>query len=544
MGLFDGITNPWANGGLNGSSPKWAQPGQEHGWGGSDSSLNPPTKEKQREQENLQLAIVAASAVAPDMVAEEQRNGGGTQQVEFDPDSVAPSPQSSAVNPSELYPSQVPNGESEFNSPYGSAQSAVGTVLTPFKYPNSTEILRRAAIAGERHLNEALHRFSGQPDLTIHGAYMREYHASITLLLGLVEEIGKNVGLRHELRQLASFSISRLSRPSLDRIARLVRENLPMENVSKALESVIHLARPWEVYDSTYDEPNLNRLNMETRCNKLTFEDEEMEHWFWNIYFPAMSPEDQKTIIDLSNSCSFKFHVIFKNPDGEQGGTLYDFQKDRVEIMIATEYQEFKNANGKIDYSQSVSTLGDEFQHAKQVNEGKIGYVESKVITIGTTEDQKIESMKIAYDLEDEIESQEGALRATENYILSVLLVNEVERAAFRNTSVGRKDGYRKLLNSNENKSINLTLDFLVNVKNPFNHPESRNWTKEKWTQRRYAEVYFRFGSHKPGLRHSAADIISKYHFKVGSNVPETMDRRVTGIVYVNGPCNRILEHN
>jgi hypothetical protein len=262
MGLFDGITNPWANGGLHGSSPKWAQPGQEHGWGGSDSTLNPPTKEQQRDQENLQLAIVAASAVAPDMVAEEQRNGGGTQQVEFDPDGGAPSQQSAAVNTSEPYPPQAPNGESEFNSPYGSAQSAVGTVLTPFKYPNSTDILRRAAIAGERHLNEALHRFSGQPDLTIHGAYMREYHASITLLLGLMEEIGKNVGLRHELRQLASFSISRLSRPSLDRISRLVRENLPMENVSKALESVLDHPNPSVFPEAPFGEENLKPTSL------------------------------------------------------------------------------------------------------------------------------------------------------------------------------------------------------------------------------------------------------------------------------------------
>jgi hypothetical protein len=79
MEPFDNMNNPWAPVGQLASKFPWAQPGKELGWDNGASALDPPTKQLQAEEENMQLAIAAAAAVAPDMIAEEQRNGGGTQ---------------------------------------------------------------------------------------------------------------------------------------------------------------------------------------------------------------------------------------------------------------------------------------------------------------------------------------------------------------------------------------------------------------------------------------------------------------------------------
>lgn len=215
-------------------------PGREQGWGQGDFSQSGLTQAERQEQEDLQLAIQAATAVAPEVVADERRAGGG-QQVESDGDyGQSGSGQTPALDSTQSQPRPQTSGGDDTSAgtpSWGGHFFSMETFLAPFLHPEATQVLQSAARGGERHLNDALHRLSGN-------GRVQEFHKAIPLLLSLTDLIRRDHGLAAELRRTLRVPAARLSQVAIGRVTRHLGENRPLSGGFVALRSVLDLEIP------------------------------------------------------------------------------------------------------------------------------------------------------------------------------------------------------------------------------------------------------------------------------------------------------------
>ncbi len=603
MGYFEDIQNPWSPGGQMSPWLPWAQPGLNYGWGHGNEFFHPKTKEQIQEEALMQLAVLAVVLVAPALVGAGGGAGaggslgsgagtaggslgsgggiGGSVGAGMGTSAEAAGgilTQAEAVSgfvdttlsAAPLVPAAGAGSGAAAASGGGGALAGVlgvAQVLMPFLQGDSRRVLQKAAAMGEEELNRGLHQLSrpgtqrvelleeglgrlgGSPvdRMTPRRLGMRQdlpFHESVPMLVELKEEIRRRPRLQAELRKV-------------------MRENCcaPVLTVQATGEvrSVMNRQiggplNPWEYSNSPTPMAELPRkVNLIEHGEKLTFEDGEMEAWFWNVYFPAMSKEDKDTILKLSNSCTTRYHVSFNDlpAKGEEGGTIFNFDLNRIDLLISKKYLDYLDSKGKVDYSQTVAILGDEFQHCLQFETGEMAYIETTIST------GKKEAIPVGYDVADEIESQDGGLRATEAYIRNVILKDEKSRGEFLTTKEGRVNGYLLLNPNQDNPSTGLSFQYMKEVRNPFPTTVRQLTPKEFLLKYRYSAAYFKLGEFKEGVKSTLAYTTSndseKYpmlvlnkvdKFILGRRMPETSDRIVTGIVWVRSPsdCTRILE--
>jgi hypothetical protein len=239
----------------------------------------------------------------------------------------------------------------------------------------------------------------------------------------------------------------------------------------------------------------------------------EMATWFWEMYYPAMSPED-RSIIDALNAAEFSTKVYFTPLENDvQAETGFDFSDESVTIRIAAKYEAMLTPEGQIDFKQIVPILGDELQHAYQFLKGEIGY-------LNINQAGKIYSVTVRYDLEDEIDSSEGALRAEENYILYHLLKSDEEKSAFFNTKRGRLAGFDLINNGDSNWAHNQVVGYYAFVKNPFKEAKDLISARQYLFSIGYKKSDFDHGGDKEGeLTNTLTPKPLASHFPLGSHL-------------------------
>jgi hypothetical protein len=308
----------------------------------------------------------------------------------------------------------------------------------------------------------------------------------------------------------------------------------------------------WEVQNHEWQKPGQLRSNSDPELGpKLIFEDAAFEKWFKEVFYPAMEEPDKSNILRLSNSCVNTYMIRFadlmeENPGAEKndiGFTTYNFSSDRVEILIDKSFLTKKNTKGATDFNQIVPIIGDEFQHAVQFERGEIGFFQTKQVSIGVTAGAT-ETLVFAYDIEDEIESQEGGLRVTENYIKNALLKTERQKNNFITKRESRIKGYGLISAGNDNWALNSVTRYLAKTKNPFPelNPDKVVVSPATYltTIAGYESNYFIWGSFDPEIQTSPGQIVDREQFKIGELLPRTRDRILSEIVYTLPPCQKI----
>jgi hypothetical protein len=260
----------------------------------------------------------------------------------------------------------------------------------------------------------------------------------------------------------------------------------------------------------------------------FVFSRPEMETWFWEMYYPAMSPEDRMKI-DALNTAEIATSVLFKAPRVGVASTAFNFENKSLEINISPEYENFRTPEGGIDYKQIVPLLGDELQHAYQFLKGEIGFL--NIRRPGETY-----SPGASYDLEDEVDSLEGALRAVENYVMFHFMETEQERLDFLNTKAGRIAGFDKIKDDGTNYGLNRAIGYFALVKNTTKPPSdlisARKYVLGKGG---YNRDNFALGTSNEGEKTNSKDI--QQRFPIGSRIAS--DQVVVGqAFYLGGKLN------
>jgi RHS repeat-associated protein len=126
-----------------------------------------------------------------------------------------------------------------------------------------------------------------------------------------------------------------------------------------------------------------------------------LEDWFYGTYYTTVSEIDRSRIDQLANS-DMTYNVLFGKATGRNDAESgFNFASGQFDITIDGAVK------GK-DPFNIIPTLGDELQHAYQYETGEIGYFQNIAGAISS----------FGYDVDDEIESQEGAWRAMNAFIL------------------------------------------------------------------------------------------------------------------------------
>lgn len=166
----------------------------------------------------------------------------------------------------------------------------------------------------------------------------------------------------------------------------------------------------------------------------ITFADPALENWFWSEYYTSMDDEYKQRIQTL-NSSNVEYHISSGATEfGYVARSYYDFKGDRFEIFLPK--------HKKAEFDILVTGLGDELQHAYQFEKGKIGFVD-----LG-----RGSSSVIAYDLDDEVDSQIGAVSALESYMAS--------KGVDLNSKESQKEYLQGIDPKGRNQSIGSTINF------------------------------------------------------------------------------------
>ena len=157
-------------------------------------------------------------------------------------------------------------------------------------------------------------------------------------------------------------------------------------------------------------------LAFDPNGEEVVFANSESESAWGKLYTAADPNTKAKLDILLNSDIIYEVNTMASLSDGKNGSSQYNFDRGIFEIQVD------KNSPNKFN------SLGDETTHARQFDQGDIGFlysIEEKIVTTG-------------YDMEDEVDSKIGGIEAAD----AVCAMDEEECSGFSENVATFKANY------------------------------------------------------------------------------------------------------